>query len=350
MAIRRDDLLIRLEDLSLLRGVSGQEDEVRRYLAERLRGKVDLLEKDALGNLIVGVGLHKKGPRVMAAAHMDEVGLLIHSIEENGLLRFRKVGGIDDRILLSKPVLVGPDRVPGVIGAKPIHLQEPGEREKAVSWRDMAVDIGAKDKAEAEKYVQVGHMATFLTEFGPFGEGRVKGKAFDDRAGCAVLLSLLEEEWDGPFFGVFTVQEEIGLRGARTAAYRVDPHYAVVLEGTPAADIPRKEGETSSTELGKGPAISFMDRSSIAHPGLVKELIQVAEREGIPWQWRRTQGGGNDAGAIHLTRKGVPSVSISVPCRYIHTPVSVLDPEDLWNTARLARAFIRELFKKGDRS
>ncbi|MBE3589588.1 MAG: M42 family metallopeptidase [Firmicutes bacterium] len=337
------DALETLAALSELPGISGQEGAVRAYLRERAAARADELRTDALGNLFAVKGAGKPGPRILLAAHMDEIGLIVTSVDDDGFVRFRKVGGIDDRVLLAKAVHVGQKRVPGVIGSKPIHLQSPGERTKVVPADEMYIDIGAKDKAEAQRLVEPGDAVTFATSFGEFGEGMVKGKAFDDRAGCTVLLEALAGEYDAPVYGVFTVQEEIGLRGARVAAYAVEPDVALVLEGTPAADIPLEEGETSSTVLGRGPALSFMDGSSIADRELVQTIIRVAEREGIPWQWRRTQGGGNDAGAIHLSKAGVRTASISVPCRYIHTPCAVLHKEDLRNTIRLVQAVVAEL-------
>lgn len=337
------DALETLAALSELPGISGQEDAVRAYIRERVAGRVEELRTDALGNLFAVKGAGKAGPRIMLAAHMDEIGLIVTRVDDDGFLRFRKVGGIDDRVLLAKTVHVGPKRLPGVIGSKPIHLQAPGERTKVVPSDEMYIDIGAKDKKEAERLAEPGEGVTFATRFGEFGEGLVKGKAFDDRAGCVVLMEALSGDYEAPVYGVFTVQEEIGLRGARVAAYAVEPDVAIVLEGTPAADIPLEEGETSSTVLGRGPALSFMDGSSIADRDLVQTIIRVAEREGIPWQWRRTQGGGNDAGAIHLSKVGVRTASISVPCRYIHTPCAVLHKEDLRNTIRLVQAVVAEL-------
>lgn len=339
--------LRRLGELSEIPGISGQEGAVRDYIRERVAPLADRVHADALGNLLAFRGEGRDGRRVMLAAHMDEVGLMVSHIEENGLIRFKKVGGIDDRVLPAKAVVVGSRRVSGVIGVKPRHLQTASDRDRALPSDDMYVDIGASDRRETERLTAPGEPITFATRFGDFGEGLVKGKAFDDRAGCAVLMGVLEKAGPGPVCGAFTVQEEIGLRGARVASFAAEPQFALVLKGTPAADTPREEGESPSTELGRGPAISFMDGSSIADPGLVRTIRRVAEREGIPWQWRRTQGGGNDAGAIHLSREGVRVASISVPCRYIHTPCAVLDPRDLAHAIRLTVAVVAELSAHG---
>jgi len=336
-----------LEKISEARGVSGHEDEVRQILLEAVRERVDEYRVDTLGNLITYKKARRPFPgekplRVMLAAHMDEVGLMITHIEESGLLRFHPVGGIDDRILLSKVVLIGDDKVPGVIGVKPIHLQEKKERDQVIKVDQMTIDIGATSKAEAEKLVKVGDYATFATCFAELGD-TVKGKAFDDRAGCTVLAALLQEEYPCDLYGVFTVQEEVGLRGARVAAYAIEPDVAFVFEGTICDDTPKKRDVSPTSELGKGPVITIMDRTFIAHRGLVDLLVRTAKEEGIPYQFKQPGKGGTDAGPIHLTKEGVPSAAVSVPSRYIHSPVCLLSKDDLQNTVRLMKAALQRL-------
>lgn len=331
-----------LKQLSEALGVSGNEHEVREIIKDAIKGLVDEIRVDTLGNLIAVKGKGKR-PRVMVAAHMDEVGLMVSWIEKNGLLRFRKVGGIDDRVLVSKTVLVGKERVPGVIGAKAIHLQEPKERENPLRYEDLYIDIGAKSKEEAEKKVKLGDFVAFATRFEEFGQRKAKGKAFDDRVGCTVLIEALKGQYDFELNAVFTVQEEVGLRGATVAAYDVDPEMALVLEGTTCSDTPGTDPEGYATEVGKGPALSLMDASSIANKRMVQEMVRLAQEHGLPYQFRRTTMGGNDAGRIHLTREGVPSASLSVPCRYIHSPVSVISLDDLENAVKLLGLFLKSI-------
>ena len=332
-----------LKELSEAFGVSGREDEVRGVIIEAIKGHVDEYRVDSIGNLIAlkrGTGESKL--KVMLAAHMDEVGLMITHIEKDGSLCFRPVGGIDDRILLSKVVLIGQDRILGVIGVKPIHLLKEKEREKVVKVEEMAVDIGASSREEAEKLVKPGDYAAFATKFVELGN-TVKGKAFDDRAGCAVLIELLKKEYPFEFHAAFTVQEEVGLRGARVAAYAIEPDIAFVLEGTVCDDLPKKRDVSPTTRLGGGPAIIIMDRSFIADRRLVDLLVETAEENGVPYQFKQPVIGGTDAGAIHLTKEGVPSAAVAVPCRYIHSPACLLSLSDLGSTVELMKETLSKL-------
>lgn len=329
-----------LKELCEAFGVSGNENAVRQLILNTIRDRVDEHRVDALGNLIaLKKGAGNSGRKVMIAAHMDEVGLMIMHIEKEGSLRFHPIGGIDDRVLLTKKVLIGDNKVPGVIGSKPVHLLEPKAREQVVKFKEMSIDIGASSKEEAERLVKVGDYAVFDTLFSELGGPlrTVKGKAFDDRAGCAVLIELLEERYPFDLYAAFTVQEEVGLRGARVAAYAIAPHLAFALEGTICDDLPRKGDVTPTTVLGKGPAITIMDRSVIADRRLVELLIDTAEKNGIPYQFKQPALGGTDAGAIHLTREGVPSAVVAVPSRYIHSPTCLLSLTDLENTVQLMR-------------
>lgn len=331
-----------LKQLSEAFGPSGYEQDVRRVLQADLAAHVSEWKRDALGNLIA-VKPGTAGPKLMLAAHMDEVGLLINHVDGSGLLQFQKVGGIDDRVLVSKTVLVGEKRVPGIIGAKAIHLQRPEERTQVIPHRSLYVDIGAKSKEEALGMVSIGDYAVFATKFAPFGDGLVKGKALDDRVGCTVLAEVLKEQYQMPIHGAFTVQEEIGLRGAGVAAYGVDPDLAVVLEGTTCSDTPGSEEHGYCTQLGGGPAISIMDASVVTNKRMVAELIRLAEKHQIPYQFKRSVTGGSDAGRINQTRVGIPVVVISVPCRYIHSPVSALKLSDLEHTTQLVKLFLRSI-------
>ena len=333
---------MRLEALSNAFGPSGCEEEVRKVVLDAIREKVDDVRVDHLGNVIA----HQKGTahpdtRVMVAAHMDEVGFMITHADDSGMLRFVKVGGIDDRVLPAKTVRVGPKKIPGVLAVKPVHLTKADERGKVIPCNQLAIDIGAKSKDEAGKHFKVGDYAVFDTTFEDLG-GVAKGKAFDDRAGCAVLIELVER---GPypvdFWPVFTTMEEVGARGAGTAAFRVAPAAAFVLEGTICDDTPKEEDLSPTTRLGAGPAISVADRSAIADRRLLALVRETAETEGIPYQLKQPGMGGSDAGTIHVARAGVPSLPVSVPCRYIHSPVSVMSKDDFENTVALMAASLR---------
>ncbi len=338
-----------LQRLSSAHGVSGHEQEVRAIILEEIRSRVDSCRVDALGNLLArrsGTGGSRL--RVLVAAHMDEVGLMVTNVEDNGLVRFEKVGGIDDRVLPARAVLVGDRRVPGVIAVKPVHLAEKGERDKVMEAKTLAIDIGASTKAEAERLVQRGDCAVFATDFRLLaGEGSgwrtVQGKAFDDRAGCAILAELLRERYPFDLSAAFTVQEEVGLRGARVAAHAETPDVALVLECTGANEVPTNKDVSPSTRLGEGPTITIRDNSFIADPRLVEHFSATARAMGIRHQYRQPQGGGTDAGAIQRSRAGVAAITLSVPARYIHSAAAVLNLNDFDAVIALAREALQRL-------
>ncbi len=332
-----------LKKLTEACGAPGQEGEVRNLIRSEIEGHVDEIRTDALGNLIAIKNPSAPGPKVMLAAHMDEVALMILGIEKNGLLRFRPIGGIDPRVLVAKTVLVGEKKVPGVIGSKPIHLQKPEERQRPLGIDELLIDIGAKSQEEAEKVVNLGDCAYFATKFEEFGQDKIKAKALDDRVGCALLIELLKRDYNIPVYGVFTVQEEVGLRGAGVAAYQIQPDVAIVLEGTTASDVPGSDPHKHATSVGKGPAITIMDRSVITHPPLVRQLIELAEKHDISYQIRRTNTGGTDAGQIQLTAGGTKAAVIAVPCRYIHSAASVMSKKDFEAAFQLTSVFLQEL-------
>lgn len=329
-----------LERLSEAPGVASKENEIRDIIRDFICDDVEKIRTDIMGNLIAAKGLDKQGPVTMLAAHMDEVGLMITDINENGLLKFMSVGGLDKRILVSKVVRVGCDNITGVIGAKPIHLQKKAERKKPIDIDNLYIDIGVNSQDEAKSFVQPGDVAVFKTEFNKLENNKVIGKAFDDRVGCSLLAKLTKFEPSAPTYFVFTVQEEVGLRGARQAAYKIDPDRAIVLEGTTAADVPNNKEHRYSTTLEEGPAFTIRDRSLISSRSLLQKLIKTAENNNINYQFRRTTAGGNDAGVIHLTRDGVPSAVISLPCRYIHSPLAMMSLEDYSQAENLLKKFI----------
>ncbi len=341
-----------LEKLSNARGVSGNEAEVREVLIAAIKDRVGEYRVDTLGNLIALKKAQGARParsrrtlKVMLAAHMDEVGLLIVHHESNGHLRFRKVGEIDDRVLLSKVVLIGKDKIPGVIGVKPIHLLKHKEREQVIDSDSMTIDIGAKSKEEAQAAVKIGDYATFATEFSEMGDGLVKGKALDDRTGCAALVEIFKRDYPIDLYGVFTVQEEVGARGARVAAYAIEPHYAFALESTVCDDSPKTKDVSPVTRVGAGPAITFADNSLLSDRRLVDLLIETAKENRIPYQFKQAIAGGTDAGRIQLTKAGVPAVSVAVPTRYIHSPVSLLSKQDFEYTVALMIKALPKLAK-----
>ncbi len=337
-----------LEELSNAFGPSGCEHEVRRLLARALRDKVDDLQTDALGNLIAfkrGTGPEPR-LKVMIDAHTDEVGLMVTRIEKNGTLGFRAVGGVDERLLLAKGVVVGEKRLPGVILAPPVHLSRPAERKKVFKIDQLVIDIGAGSEDEAKGLVKIGDYVAFATRFEALsaeGLRTVKGKAFDDRAGCAAAAALADDEYAVDLYLSFSAQEEVGLRGARVAAHRIGPDVAFALEGTVCDDMPKKEDVSPTTALGKGPAITIMDHSFIADRRLVDLLVETAKANEIPHQFKQPGVGGTDAGAIHLSKAGVPSAAVAVPCRYIHAPTSLLSLNDFDHLVALMKATLHAL-------
>jgi len=340
-------LTANLRKLSEIPGVSGDERAVRKRIEDAIRDHVDEMRVDTLGNLLAVKKARgdRRRLRVMIDAHMDEVGFMIVGCSSDGGLKFRAVGSIEACILPGKVVWVGPDRIPGVIGVHPIHLAY--KRINEVQPIDsLVIDIGASSQEQAEGAARSGTYASFATPVRSIGGGKASGKAFDDRAGCAVLIELLcKPRLPVDILAAFTVQEEVGLRGARAAAHALNPDAAFALDATPANDLPMEEGEDRSpnTRLDDGPAVYVMTRGDVSDPRLVRHVLNVGEKRGIPHQIRQPGAGGTDAGAISKSRGGVPSVSISTPCRYIHSPASVLSLADLQNTVALVRESVARL-------
>lgn len=328
-----------VKDLTEALGVSGDESAVRQLVRARLKPVADQMWIDALGNLlVVRRGSGRRRLKVMLAAHMDEVGLMIAAIDSDGLAKFDPVGSLDARQLLGKPVWVGKDRVPGVIGGKPIHLATREELKQAVTFESMAIDIGASSKDQAEAKIKPGDCASFATRFGRSGD-TIHAKALDDRLGVATLIELVEHAPPGiDLLAAFTVQEEVGLRGAGVAARALEPDLAIALDATPAMDMPAWDGSENTeynTRQGRGPAIYAADSRTIAHPGLLKHIRQTAEAGGFRYQIRQPGGGGTDTGSIQLANQGIPSISVSVPTRYLHCAVSLARLSDWRECVRL---------------
>ena len=331
-----------LERLCNAMAVSGDEGEVRSLVLAEIKGHADEVRVDALGNVLATKkGTGKAPVRVMLSAHMDEVGFMLVADEGEGLFRFETIGGMDERQLPAKAVLVGREHVPGVIGARPIHLTTAEERKQKITLEALRIDIGP-----GTSKVKLGDRATFATRFQRSGPS-LMAKALDDRLGVATLIELLKHAtMEIDLLAAFTVQEEIGLRGAKVAAYAFNPDIGIALDATPANDLPDWDGEENSTyntKLGSGPAIYVADGSTISDPRLVRWLAETGEAEKIPFQLRQPGGGGTDAGAIHRARAGVPVVTVSVPHRYSHTAISVARLEDWKNSLALLQAALTHL-------
>jgi len=341
-----------LEKLSNAFGPPGNEEDVREILREELEGHADEVKVDKLGNIFFYHHGKEGYPKVMLTAHMDEVGLMITYIEafmeENGFLRFHTLGGIASSLLPGQVVLLKGTKgfVKGIIGMKPPHLLKEEERKKVLPVEELFIDIGVGSPEEAmERGIEIGTTGVFDFQFTELGGGYVMGKAFDDRVGCTVLVQVFKVLKDSPYnlVAVGTVQEEVGLRGARTAAWQVEPDYALALEGTFAGDVPGTKPHRMSARLKRGPVITIADRTTITHPTILKTLIRLGREKSIPFQFKKIPSGGTDAGAIHLTKAGVPSGTVAVPCRYIHGPAAITYIDDLRNTISLVKEFVKAI-------
>ena len=336
-----------LKTLCTLSGVSSREDQVRDYIRRRVEPHADSVRVDALGNLIVFKrGAKAAGNQLMLCAHMDEVGLIVKSVTDEGYLKFGCVGGIDRRVLLGKRVTVGEKAIPGLIGLKAVHLTTAEERKKVPKLTDLYIDIGVKDREEALAQVELGDICTFSGDVVEFGNGMLKAKAIDDRVGCAVMVKLLEEELPMDCTFAFTVMEELGTRGAFGAAFSVTPEAALVLEGTTAADVPALEPDRQVCWPGKGPVLSWMDGGTIYDRELFELLRSLAEENGLPWQMKHYVSGGTDARTVQRTKAGVRVAGISAAVRYLHAPSSVCSISDTEQMLTLARLFIRAMAER----
>lgn len=336
-----------LEKLSNARGVSGDEGAVRAIITAHLQKYVDEYRVDALGNVLaLKRASTRRAPRhplkVLVAAHMDEVGFLVTHIDRDGCLRFEKIGGIDDRILPSQAVLVGANAVSGVIGLKPRHRSTESERKQVVSAETLRIDIGAASREDALRVVAPGDYASFATTFSAFGDDCVRGKALDDRVGCALLCALVRENFPFDLYATFTTQEELGLRGARVAGHALAPDAALVLEATICDDSPKPREQSPTTRLGAGPALTLADRRLLADKRLTRLFAETAQQHKLPFQYKQPLVGSTDAGALHRVRAGVPSAVLSIPARYIHSPAAIISLDDFNNGSKLLSAALRD--------
>ena len=335
-----------LERLSNACGVSGDEHEVRKMILQEIQDNADEIKSDTIGNLLaIKKGTGRKRLKVMLAAHMDEVGLMITYDEGKGIFRFMVAGGIDDRNLAGKQVQVGKNNIPGVIGLGPVHLTPTSNRKNAVKTSDLRIDVGPSNAGK----VTIGDRAAFMTQFSRLGPS-LCGKALDDRVGVASLITLLKYAPDHiDLLAAFTVQEEVGLRGAKVAAYSLNPDLGIALDCTPAMDMPVWDGSENTqyrSKLDAGPAIYVGDGRTLSDPRLVRLFRETGDRHNLPYQMRQPGGGGTDAGAIHLSRAGIPAVSISVPGRYLHTPASLIRLKDWKDSIALVHAVLSILDRR----
>ncbi|MET1160058.1 MAG: M42 family metallopeptidase [Thermoprotei archaeon] len=348
MSSLRDEIYSLLKKLCDAIGPSGYEDEVREIVIEEFKKTADQLWTDTLGNVIAV----KKGggeAKLMLAAHMDEIGMFVSHIDDNGFLRVVPIGGIPERTVIYQKVRIKTrtgNVLRGVVGLKPPHILKKEELEKIPEFKDIFIDIGASSREEAEKMgVRIGDIVVYDRELTRHGNNRVTGKALDDRSGLAVLLKAFEliEKPGVDIYAVATVQEEVGLKGARTAAFAISPDAAIALDVTIASDVPDTPKHLWFTQLGKGPAIKIVDGRAatglISNRRLVDKLVEIAESEKIPYQLEVLAGGTTDASIIALNKEGVPATTISIPARYIHSPVEVVDLTDMENAVKLVKAF-----------
>lgn len=358
----RENKLALLRTLCQTFGPSGCEDRVAQVIKDNISGLYDELVPDRMGGVIAVIRSRRKSSsnakiapkRLMLSCHMDEVGFMIREITDEGYLKIASMCGRDTRIMASRKVTVCNEHgepVRGVFALRPIHLVKREDDDKALDIDELYIDIGARDKAEAQRHVNIGDFATFESDFVVFGEndGKIKAKALDDRIGCMILCDVMEQVWEKrdslPFdvFFAFTCREELGISGAGTAAHLIDPDFAIVFEATAVADLDGVPDSGRVAAQGNGPAISLMDRSTVYDREFTNYIIDTCKKEEIPYQIKQLVSGGNDAGHIHKSRAGVRCAAVSAPARYIHTPSSVVDVEDIDNMERLCKAVIERL-------
>ena len=339
-----------MKELSLAPGVSSGEGEVAKIFERELKDVVDKIEYDTLGNFIATKKGEKKAPTVMLEAHMDEIGLMVRFIDDKGYIKFSKIGGINDQMLVNQTVTIHSsigEPVIGVIGSKPPHVIKPEEKDKVFKADDMFVDIGAKDKEDAEKMVKIGDLMTFNAIFAEFPNNIVMGKAIDNRAGCYVLIETMKRlDTRATVHVVGTVQEEVGLKGAKVAAYKLNPDLAIALDVTLSGDHPGITPEEAPVIIGEGPAVILSDaggRGILTHPSVKDMLIKTGDENDIKYQLEVSDGGTTDGSAIHLVREGIPTGVLSVPTRYIHTTVSLCSMDDVESTIQLITTAINNL-------
>ena len=333
-----------LKDLCLLNGTSGDEVRVRDYIINEIK-EYSTYEVDNLGSVIAyKKGKKKPNKTVCINAHMDEVGFIITGITSDGYLRFAPVGGIDTTVCLDRAVTVGENRINGVIADKAYHLLEDSEKDKAPSFDKLLIDIGAKSETEAQSVVSLGDFAYFESDYTELGNGYIKAKALDDRIGCMLMIELIKSELEYDTVFCFNVQEEVGLRGSKCTSFAVSADISIVLEATTAGDLDGVLGADRVCVLGNGGVVSFMDNRTIYDRELYKLAMNTASENNIPVQTKTAVAGGNDAGSIQTSGKGAKVMALSLPCRYIHSPSSVVKKSDIDNTRKLLKEILKKIY------
>ncbi|MDR7856191.1 M42 family metallopeptidase [Tissierella sp.] len=321
-----------LKDLVGIYGPTSNEGIVREYISKEIKDFVDEIEVDALGNLIA----RKKGngKKVMISAHMDQIGLMVIDIDEKGFLRFTNVGGISPFISISQQVVFEN-------GTRGVVYSEPIDDISKLKLENMYIDIGVFSKEEAEKKVSIGDICIYISEYGD-NENVVFTRYLDDRVGCFIAIEAIKSIQNpiNDLYFVFSVQEEVGLRGAKTAAYRVDPDIGIALDVTSNGDTPK--AKRFAIGLNKGAAIKVKDNSIISHPKIRELLVRLAKENKIPYQMEVLEFGGTDSGAIHVNKEGVPSGVISIPTRYVHSTIEMASKEDIINCTKLLIRFLED--------
>lgn len=351
--VKLDETLTMLKDLTDANGIPGNERQVRKVMDQYIRPFADEITQDGLGSLIAKKVGQEDGPKIMISGHLDEVGFMVTNIDDRGFIRFQPVGGWWGQVMLAQRVTIVTNSgdITGVIGSKPPHILPPEVRKKPVDIKDMFIDIGASSKEEALSWgVLPGDMIVPYFEFTVMkNEKMLLAKAWDNRIGCAIAIDVLKnlknENHPNVVYGVGTIQEEVGLRGARTAATMIQPDLAFAVDVGIAGDTPGVTEKEALSKLGKGPQIIIYDASMVSHKGLRDFVVSVAEELEIPYQYDFVAGGGTDAGAIHITHNGVPALAITIATRYIHSHAGILHRDDYENTVKLITEVIKRLDK-----
>lgn len=333
-----------IKKLCNISAVSGEENYVQNEIISQISNYCEY-SIDNLGN-IIAFKKGKKSPKnkVMICAHMDEVGMIVTFITDDGKIYFDLVGGIDKRVVLGRSVSIGKNKVIGVIGTKAVHMQTQEERRKAVPISDLYIDIGANSKDEVYSFINIGDRICFNSDYIEYGENFIRAKSIDDRFGCALMIELIKIDLEYDCYFAFVVQEEVGLRGSKVAAYSIDPDIAIVFEATTACDLSGVSNNKRVCVLGDGPVVSYMDNATIYDKELYNLTFKLANENDIPCQTKTMIAGGNDSGAIHVSRSGVRTLAISIPCRYLHTSSCVANKNDLDNTFLLSKLVLNKLF------
>ncbi len=330
------DLLERLSNES---GVSGNEDRIRALIIDEIKPYADDITVDTMGNIIAYKKGENNGAKIMVTAHMDEAGFIVSQITDKGYIKFKPVGNISPRSVIAKCVEIGDNKISGVLGMKAVHLQKKEEREKTADFSDLYIDIGAKDKKDAQNHVSLGDYISFKMRFSELGDN-IKGKAFSSRIPCRCLIETLKKEHKNDFYAVFAAQSEVGGRGGQISAFGVKPDIVLTLDATESADMFGVEEKDITAGIGGGAVISFMDKGALADKRLADKLISAVKNAGTAYQTANPAVGKSDAGAAQLAGNGARAVMLSVPCRYLNTPVSIAAKSDIKSLTDITDIFL----------